>query len=208
MEAWVINPFLTEEHIFILAKENLLNDFARCSRTLIVKGIVEYLNEGTNEEIKSLLREAYKSKISFLDIQKDESVLEAVSTVAGYTFSSVNDGLTIDELKTMEKTIKSVYNEECNIPYINPISGDIINNIISTLIARGRVTGNTSYKRLAFLLSKNRELFKDKPNKNATGTVFKPIMRKSTDLDIILRGIQFLIEQKQLGHEHNYWRVF
>jgi hypothetical protein len=208
VEKWVISPFLNETHITILHDEQMLRDFSICSKPVIVTNIINYLNGDGDLSVKEMLREVYKDKISFLDIQKDDVVIGNVDKVYQYTFDSVHAGLTIDELKSMKETINSVYNDEYNIPYVNVIPGDIIAGIINNLLALHRVNKNIEYKRLAYLLTKNKELFKDKPNANAKGTLFKTVSRRSTDLDIILNGIDFLITQKQEGKQPESWRVF
>lgn len=209
MERWVISPFLTESDIRILHKERMLKDFSLCSKPIIVTNIVDYLsnNEG-DDEIKAMLREAYQDKISFIDIQKDDVVVGNVDKVYQYTFNSVHAGLSVAELKEMKDTINSIYNNDFNVPYVNVIPGDIIASIINNLLALNRVNKEMSYKKLAYMLTKNKELFKDKPNATARGTVFKQVSRKSTDLDIILRGIDFLISQKEAGKQPESWRIY
>lgn len=208
MERWVISPFLNEEHIRILNKENMLGDFALCSKSVIISKIIDYINGDYNEEIKDILVSAYKDKITFIDIQNDDLIIENVDKVYSYTFESVHAGLSIQELKDMRDIINSVYNNEYNVPYINTIPGDIIASIINNLLALHRVNNDFEYKKLAYLLTKNKELFKDKPNSNAKGTVFKSISRRSMDLDIILKGIEFLITQKESGKQPETWRLF
>lgn len=209
MERWVISPFLTEEHIRILYKENLLKDFALCSKPIIVTNIISYLsNDNGNKEIKNMLKSVYKDKISFIDVQKDDVIVGNVDKVYQYNFNSVHAGLSIEELNNMKETIKSIYNDDFNVPYVNVIPGDIIAGIINNLLAFNRVNKNPEYKKLSYLLTKNKELFKDKPNATARGTVFKQVSRKSTDLDIILRGIDFLLHQKQEGNQPESWRIY
>lgn len=209
MERWVISPFLTEDHIRILYKENMLKEFSLCSKPIIVTNIVNYLsNDKGDNEIKEMLKEVYKDKISFINVQKDDIVIGNVDKVYQYTFGSIHAGLSVEELKTMRDTIKSIYNDDFNIPYVNVIPGDIIATIINNLLALNRVNKDTTYKKLSYLLTKNKELFKDKPNATARGTVFKQVSRKSTDLDIILRGIDFLISQKEAGKQPESWRMY
>lgn len=209
MERWVISPFLTESHIHILHKENMLKDFSLCSKPIIISNIITYLNnEDGDNEIKVILREVYQDKISFIDVQKDDVVVGNLDKVYQYTFNSVHAGLSIEELNTMKNTITSVYNDDFNVPYVNVIPGDIIATIINNLLALNRVNKDMSYKKLAYLLTKNKELFKDKPNATARGTVFKQVSRKSNDLDIILRGIDFLISQKEANRQPESWRIY
>lgn len=209
MERWVISPFLTEADVRILHKENMLKNFSLCSKPIIVTNIVNYLgNDSGDAEVKAMLREVYKDKISFIDVQKDDVVIGNVDKVYQYNFNSVHAGLSVEELKTMRTTITSVYNDDFNVPYVNVIPGDIIASIINNLLALNRVNKDMKYKKLAHLLTKNKELFKDKPNATARGTIFKQVSRKSTDLDIILRGIDFLISQKEAGKQPESWRIY
>lgn len=209
MEKWVISPFLTEKHIRILNDEKLLHDFAICARPVIITSILDYVNSnGCNEEIKDMLLNVFESRIAFMDVQKDDVILDNVDKVYGYTFDSVHAGLSIPELEAMRDTIGAVYNDDYNVPYINVIPGDIIANIINNLLALNRVNKNMEYKKLAYLLSKNKELFKDKPNANAKGTVFKTVAKRSTELDIIQRGIEFLLKQKREGKQPESWRIY
>lgn len=208
MKGWVINPFLTEEHVRILHNENMLKDFSICSKPVIVTNIVSYINGDGDEEIKSLLNDCYKDKISFVDVQSNELITNSIDKIYGYTFDSVHAGLSIADLNKMKETIVSVYNEEFNVPYINVIPGDIIAGIINNLLAIFRVNKNQEYKKLAYLLTKNKELFKDKQNAKAKGTMFKEVSKRSLDLDVILRGIDFLIVQKEANRPPESWRVY
>lgn len=208
MERWVIRPFISEEHIRLLDKEKLLYGFAMCSKPIILKYVVDYLNGEGDDEIKNMLRSAYSEKLNFMDVTADVHINESVAKVATYNYSSVRAGCSVQELEEIRDTIKSVYNENCNVPYINVIRGDIIDGVINNLSALYRVNKNKKYKELAYILSKNKELFKDKPNARATGTIFKSIARRSSEFDIILRGIDFLIPKIQEGKQPESWRVF
>lgn len=209
MTAWVIEPFLTEQYVKILDKENMMPDFVMCSKSVIVDYIIDYLDKpDANEEIKGILSKYYKNKIDLVRVQQDEVVIGNIDKIYEYNYSSVHAGLTIGELNDMKEVILSVHNEEQNIPYINTIPGDIIAGIINNLLALYRVNGDIAYKRMAHLLTKNKELFKDKPNATAKGTIFKAVNKRSEDLKIILRGIEFLIDQKTKGNQTESWRVY
>lgn len=209
MGKWVINSFISEDHVKILAKENLLQDFANCSKSIIVDNIISYIESAdADSEVKELLTNVYKDKLFFLNVQQDEIINENVEKVYGYNFYSVNAGLTVEELEQMKQDIKSVYNEELDIPYINPISGDIIANIINNLLALYRVNKDIEYKKLSYILTRNKDLFRDKANAASKGTIFKKISKRSMDFEIILRGIDFLIEKKNAGCLPESWRLF
>lgn len=206
---WVVSHFLTEDHIRILYKESMLKDFSQCSKPTIVFNVRNYIESNESDaEVRDMLLEVYKDKIDFIDIQKDEDVLSMIDKVSAYNFSSVHAGLSVDELNSMRKTITSVYNDSYNVPYINTIPGDIIDSIINNLLALNRVNKDMEYKKLSYVLTKNKELFKDKPNANASGTAFKAVSRRSMELDLMLKGIDFLIEQKSLGRQPESWRLF
>ena len=209
MGGWVISPFISEEHVRILHKENMLRDFAKCSKTVVVDNIIRYLGTAdADPEVKKLLQDVYRDKLAFLAIQQDEEVNASVEKVYGYTFESVHAGLSIAELQEMRDTILHVYNDQCSVPYINTISSDLIAGIINNLMALHRVNHNPEYKRLSYILTKNKDLFRDKPNAVARGTIFKSITKRSQDLDVILRGIDFLIAQKTAGKSPESWRFY
>ena len=209
MGKWVINSFISEDDVKILAKENLLQDFANCSKSVVIDSIIEYIESADADgEVKGLLSKAYSDKLFFLNVQQDEIINNNVEKVYGYNFYSVNAGLTIEELEQMKQDIKSVYNDDLDIPYINPISGDVIANIINTLLALHRVNKKMEYKKLAYILGKNKDLFRDKANANSKGTIFKKISKRSMDFEIMLRGIDFLIEKKKAGCLPESWRLF
>lgn len=205
---WVISPFLTEEHIKILHKEKLLDELSNCSKPVVLDKITEYLQNSSNSEVKNMLMESYKNKIDFINIQEDELINDNISKVYSYTYSSIHPGLSLQELEEIKNTIESVHNDKYNVPYINVIRGDIIAGIINNLLALYRVNKDPEYKKLAFLLTKNKDLFKDKPNASAKGTIFKQINRRSEELDIILRGVNFLISNLSQGRKPESWRIF
>lgn len=208
MGKMVINPFLTEEHVSILYTEKLLQDFALCSKQVIISSVSNYINNTTNEDVKEMLLSVFKDKIDFMNTLKDEVAVDLVNKVHSYVFDSVHAGLSVAELTEMKNNINEVYTDKKTIPYINVIPSNIIENIISNLMALHRVNRNSEYKQLAYMLSKNKELFKDKPNANAKGTIYKGISSRSTDLDIIKLGIDFLIDQKTKGNAPESWRVY
>lgn len=208
MKGWVIDRFLSEDHIRILHKESLLKDFAQCSKPVVLNNIISYLQGDGNQEIKDMLNDVYKDRIKFLDVLQNDDINECVSKVASYTYNSVRPGLTIEELEDMRDTIRAVYNDTYNVPYINTIPSEIIERIINNLLALYRVNKDIEYKNLAYLLGKNKELFKDKPNASARGTIFKSISKRSSELDIILKGIDFLIDALKSKRQPESWRVF
>lgn len=206
---FVISPFLTEKDVIILHREKLLQDFADSSKKVVLEGIYNYLNNPDgDEEVKTILKEAYKDKLSFRDVQKDEEVLEALSRISALDYYSINSGTPIDDLYKIRTDIDSVYKEENMVPYVNPINKDLISQVIGNLLALYRVNKNTEYKRLALFISKNKPLFVDKPNSFAKGTVFKNMTKRSKEIEIISRGVDFLIEQKRNRIKPESWRIF
>ena len=206
---WVIPGLLNEDVVLLLEEEKLLGPFAECSKPLIVDSIYNYIYSAAGDpKIKDLLKIAYKDKISYNEAKFNEEIISTVNLVNSYDFNTVHAGLSLDELESMRTSIKFVYNSEANVPYINPISGDIVAAIINNLLALHRVNKDISYRQFATILSKNKELFKDKPNAAARGTIFKSISKRSVELDIILNGIEFLISKKKEKLQPESWRVF
>ena len=208
MENWVIKPFLTESDVLILSKENLLEDFARCSKSTVVNGITTYITSSNNKEIVDILKEAYKERLDFLNLLTDEKVQESLDTVVEYDYNSVRPSLSIKELEKIKSDIMGVYDIDNAAPYVTPVDSNIIVNIISTLQALGRSTKDNRYTNLASTLSLNKVLFKDKQNAGIKGTIFKPVFKRTSEYKIILRGIDFLIDQLKAGHKPESWRVF
>lgn len=209
MIPWVIRYLLNEEHVLILQREKLLDDFAICSKDVIIEQVIEYINsEDSSSQLVEFLSNSFKDRIEFLNVQTDEGIIKNISKVYEYSYSSIHAGLTIDQLLEIKEDIISVSNEKHNTPYVPTINKDIIANIINNLLALYRVNLNGEYKRLAHILTKNKELFKDKNNSPSKGTIFKLVAKKSTELDIILKGIDFLIEQKTNKRQPEAWRLF
>jgi nitrogenase molybdenum-iron protein alpha/beta subunit len=208
MENYVIDLILSEKHVLILKKENLLSDLVKCSKDVVIENIINYINKSNNEEIKNILKEAYKDKLYLLEISNDNLMIDKVNTVSKYTYDSIHAGLTIEELNIMKNNINSLLNKDYTVPYINVIPSNIISGIINTLLALNKVNKDKEYKILAYNFEAAIESFRDKPRATAKGTIFKPISKINNELVIMVKGIDFLINQKTLNLPVESWRYF
>ena len=208
---YVIYPLISEEDILLLDSVGMLERLEKCSTKRVVMLISSYLEDkekDNNPEVVELVKNIWSEKLNLYAVLSDEETKDSVTKVQGIRFDSVHAGLDLDTLNEMKETILAVVDNKYSVPYVAPIPPILIDGIINDLNALGRNTGKRSYSLLAAHLDMSSNLFSDSRFKHSEGTVFKNVAKRSGELDIILRGIDFLINMKTIGKSPQSWRVF
>lgn len=203
---WVIPLILSEEMTKELPEE-ILAGLAECSTSIIKKRVKDYLySTEADKEIQNKVYKAYSLQIVGDEFLQDESLAAKVNLIKDLGYYSITPHLTIDELEGYQDAISSILNNKFAVPYIAPINGTLINELMKNINILYKSTGSVLLKSFYECLKKNKSLFRDSQFEGYKGTVVKKIIRNRTKYIIILKGIEFMIEKKKQQAMPISWR--
>ena len=193
-----IIPYVLSETDLDTLTDSQLNMLAKCSTDMVLEEVLKYLENAGDSVYSGRIRGAYATKIALREFLTSEETKSNVEIAQRLSYTSITPMLTEEELIVYKNAIESIINNKYAIPYISPISGETIKTL--------REEVKTNNKALAERLKKFSYLFKDSPHKSATGTIVKRVIRNRVEYEIILRGIEFMLERKRKGANPNSWR--
>lgn len=208
-----IAKYVFDEEMILVFPQDIVNQLAACSSNIIVEKVNEYFdNPEANENVKRKLLAAYGDKLKVQRLLNDEQVDQKVELLGELDYGSVHATVSVEELKKYEEAIEFILNNDDCKPYIAPISSIILSDLRADLrkLSKQRSASDVQRKCAAKLESRlkvSAELFKDSYHTPYRGTKFKKVFKDYDKLELILRGVKFLIRQKEKGAMPSTWRI-
>lgn len=201
-----ILPLVLTEEMALEIPKVYLHRLAGCSTPAVKMKVGEYLaDDRADARAKEIVRAAYGDTFERDRFLFDSDFMEQVGRVSDLTYSSVNNSVKTEILEDWKKTLTEVFENKFATPYIAPIEGTMIDSIIMDLSGLKEV--NTAAATLASRLRSHKDLFRDGRAKRSVGTAMKRILLNEAKYRVILRGVEFLLEQRAKGHTAPVWRV-
>lgn len=198
-------PYLLSEEQAALLTDEQLGKLAACSTNVLVGHVKSYLSNSSRDmAVANRIHKAYSHKLDTEKFFNNEELQECVKRVSALTYDDINPGIGIETLQEYRNDIKAILNEDLAVPYIAPIRGSIIEDFLVDL--KECTQDNPELKKLLKVLSKNKTLFKDPRNTPFRGTIVKSIVRDQQRYEIMLHGIDFLINKAKEGKSPSSWR--
>ena len=193
-------PYMLSEEDVMSMTEHQLELLASCSTDVIIDKIFKYLmSNSANTVCQAMVRSAYNDRLQTMKFLESKKTAKCVEMLQQLSYSSITPMVGIEELQMYKKVIEYILGSKYAIPYVPPISGDIVNELIADLKESGNENVRAKIKALS-------QFLKDSPHKKATGTIVKNIIRNKGTYELLLKGIDFMIEKKQIGANPASWR--
>lgn len=203
----VLRSVITEDDAYRLPMD-IFKGIASCSSDIVLKRINEYLeNPDATEIVKRRVEEAYSDVMDKKAYYGSEELIEVAGEISNLTYADINAGQTIDKLEYWKRNITSILTSPYAVAYIPPVKADTLKALLVVMRDRGVKSAEDGYiLELSERIRGHKTLFKDAPFKGYKGTPIKRIIKDKTKFEIILRGIDHLIEVKRSGEDTQSWR--
>lgn len=203
----VILPLILDEDITRKLPDRFLSQLAMCSTDTIKLKVREYIdNPGAEKEAKEKIIKAYADVLGLEDYLFSEETLQRVELIKDMDYYTINTYLTETQLLAYKEAILSILENESSIPYIAPIRGTKVKELLEDLKQYAVSTELPEAKKLYESIKCCARFFRDSPFEGNKGTPVKKIIRNKGKYQIILRGIDFMLEKKRVGALPASWR--
>lgn len=201
-------PLVLSEEAAIKLPDEYFETLAVCSTDVVKQKIKEYLKKpDTNPAAVAKVKLAYCDIFEGDDYLANAERAEAVKAVQDLKYKDITPYMRDDLLTSYEATLIDVLCSEHSIAYSAPISGAIVKTLIENIRLYANAKEDRDLKDFVVKLKKYASLFRDSQFKGYTGTPLKRIMTNVRKFEIILKGIQFIREQKAAEVDPRVWRV-
>ena len=203
----VLRGVITEDDAYKMPMD-IFKGIASISSEIVLKRINRYLEDGSaNEAVKRRVEEAYSEVMDKKNYYADESLIESAKEISTLSYCDITSGQPLDKLIKWREDISAIMNSPYAVAYIPPVRIESLIGLIEVIQARAKESPDNVYLyTVADNLYANKTLFKDAPFKGYKGTPVKRIINDRTKYDVILRGLDFLIEKKRVGANPQTWR--
>lgn len=203
----VLRSILTEDDAYRLPMD-IFKGIASCSSDIILRRINEYLDSpNAIEAVKRRVEEAYSDIMEKKAYYGSEELTEVANEISNLTYADINAGQTIDRLEYWKNSITEILTSPYAVAYIPPVKVDSVKELVKVMEERAAVSSDDVYLyTVARKISEHKNLFRDAPFKGYKGTPVKRIIKDKTKYEIILKGLDHLIEAKRSGGDMQVWR--
>lgn len=203
----VLRGVITEDDAYKMPMD-IFKGIASISSEIVLKRINRYLEDANaNEAVKRRVEEAYSEVMDKKNYYADESLIESAKEISTLSYCDITAGQPLDKLIKWREDISAIMNSPYAVAYIPPVRIESLIGLIEVIQARAKESPDNVYLyTVADELYANKTLFKDAPFKGYKGTPVKRIINDRTKYDVILRGLDFLIEKKRVGANPQTWR--
>lgn len=206
----VIELILSEEDVAELTDIHLYQ-FAACSYGSVRESVIAYLrNPNADPKVRERVLRAYAEQLDLLEYLQDDKTLQYVNLLNELHYSTIGYGLDVGTLQRYKDAIEYVIGSEHEryaVPYIAAIDGKTISELIQEIWEYAAENKNS--KLMFFVENKLRpakKYFRESPHEKYKGTVVKHAVRDRSKYELILRGINFLLEKKAANVSPASWR--
>lgn len=188
---------------------DIFKGIASVSSGIVLKRIDRYLND-TNAMpvVQRRVKEAYSEVTEKNDWYTSENILNAAQELSSLMYSDINASQSIETLQKWKDDIQMILDSPYAVAYIPPVKVESLKELCDVLVSRSKEIGpdGAYLMSLSDDLQANKVLFKDAPFKGYRGTPVKRIINDKTKYEIMLKGIDFLMERKHAGNNPQTWR--
>lgn len=203
-----ILPFILDEDMVKEIPKDFLYQLAACSTNVVKDYVVQYLAKDDADKVaQGIIYDVYRNQIDVSQFLGDERTKEYVELLNTVDYATVGFNTDVDELKKIQLAIKYILEDNRAIPYIAPVSGDVVKVLRESL--KGYLKeepNNESVKKLHDKLMKYGNLFRDSQFSSYKGTIVKKVVKNSEKFSIISRGIEFILKNKEANAPVQSWR--
>lgn len=203
----ILPYILTEEHVQDMTDRHL-SMLADCSTERIYEHIIAYLkNENADSQCKERIYAAYENLIEEKSYFSSEKTIDSANKVKDMEYTDLSWYMEDKELLDIKEAILHITENKNAVPYIPPISNDLVKILKEELSeyckANPKLEGaKTFYDNL----KKNSSLFRDSRSQRSKGTIVKKVVKNPDKYEIILKGIQFILDARKDGGNVGDWR--
>lgn len=202
-----ILPLILTEDTLLLLTEEQQKMLARCSTTVIMHHIENYLqNPLANPKVVELVRELYKAKLEQRAFLKNILEITFLEEVRMLKYEDVGPHLGIDTMKRYIQCLELILNNSAATPYIAPVRKDLFDDFYFYLTIDERVKSERELKEFYCKVKKYKEYFYDGNNASYVGTAVKNILRERQMFEVILHGLKFQLEMIESQTNPASWR--
>lgn len=197
---------LTEEAVLELPQD-FLERLANCSTQIVKDKVLAYISHpNADEEVKHKLTTAYQRYISVTAYLNDAETKRDVELIRELSYKDIGPHLSVEELQNYKRAIIGILYNENAVPYVSPIKGDIIKALRDDIKEFAESVNSEVLKDAAAAIYKNSDLFRDQQHAPFRGTIVKRIIREKGTYELLLRGIDFMVDKKTRGISPASWR--
>ena len=202
----VIPLILSEEAADVLPMDYLYR-LSECSTNVIKYKVLAYLdNPDADPVIRKKVQDAYSEQLLISEYLQSEDLAKDAEKVQSLSYSSVTPYLSIEELVEYKRAISAILGNKYAVPYVAPISGALVKDLCEDIYNLYKETDDTTINDFYKKLKKHASLFRESQFASYKGTVVKKIIRDRGKYEVILRGIEFMIEKKKSCSLPASWR--
>lgn len=202
----VIPLILSEE----LAREiplDYLAKLAECSTSIVKGKVKDYLNSpNAADDVKAIVKAAYSEQIAIEEFLSSKDISEKVELIKDLDYVNISTHQSVERLQEYKEAITAILSNDYAVPYIAPIRGVLIKDLREEISVFAKATSNQYLKSFESKLKKHSSLFRDSQYETYKGTVVKKIIRNRTKYEIILKGIDFILDKKMNNTNPQSWR--
>lgn len=202
----VIPFILTEEAVKEMPIDFLIK-LADCSSSVVKDKIKKYIaSDKADKEVVEIVKAAYSSQLDMEEFLNDEKLKEYVEIIQNLDYVDVNPHISIEMLEKYKEAITYILDSKYSVPYIAPISGTLIKDLRDEVYEYAKTTNSKPMQDFYKMLKSCSGLFRDSQHTAYKGTVVKKVIRNRSKYEIILRGIDFMLDKKRTNKSPSSWR--
>ena len=200
-------PFILSEEVAKEIPIDFIVKLADCSSSVVKDRVKKYIaTDGADGEVVEIVKAAYLSQLEMEEFLNDEKLKEYVEIVHDLDYVDINPHKSIEMLEKYKVAITYVLDNKYSVPYIAPISGTLIKDLRDEISNYADGVDSPTIKLFAKRLKSCSGLFRDSQHTAYRGTVVKKVIRNRSKYEVILRGIDFMLDKKRTSKNPSSWR--
>ena len=218
MSDWVIPRKLTVGDVWNIPKP-ALTIMAETSNDMVVYYINQFIRDNQNNQdvivrkVAEKLKDAFEEVNRIKDFLSSSEAIEMAKTLNSLSIEDIRFSISLENLKQYRALILMLFNDEDTVVSRTKA---LTNQHLDLQIERLRnlldsykdsFESYSSILNLIAFMDKDKQLFKNAPFKRNSVTVLRAAVENRDRFDLILYGIEFLIDKKERGVDKRTWRI-
>lgn len=209
-------PMVLPEQVVYNLPDYMLKELPECTSDILLKYINSYIetNENSGNEVSqrvaTRLKSAYSYRNARIQFLKEEGTQEIVELLSNLTLEDISIAVDEETLIKWKNAITFVFESDKIEAMKHVVTKQAYEHFrarVSDIPASCTEVESQAVYRMLSIMEENKSLFKSAPFTRLRGTPFRGILLRKEVYELILYGIDYILDKKRKGLEPISWRL-